>query len=70
MKALIGHNSSGAAEVPLNITLHPAIPYTKEQYSSYPYEMPSNPAVGMFEVSALRCASVFLMDWVEGEDQT
>ena len=60
MKALIGHNSSGAAEIPLNITLHPAIPYTKEQYSSYPYEMPSNPAVGMFEVS---CFAVHQSIW-------
>ena len=49
VRALLG-NSSGAAEVPLNITLHPAIPYTQEQHSSYPYEVPSNTfMLGVFE---------------------
>lgn len=53
-------NSSTSQQQELRVVLQPALQYSQEQYEAYPYEIPTNRAVGarasgvwqLFEVCA------------------
>lgn len=39
-------NSSTSQQQELRVVLQPALQYSQEQYEAYPYEIPTNRAVG------------------------